>query len=250
MGTAEGGSCLVITTLASGLLFYLGMRKQRLAAVVERTPTTSAAQPVAGGRIEVTGTVVAGEKTFETLVPGRRAVWCHLSIEEVDDSGHDETRRTVFDDLRTAEFIVDDRSGRTARVVPPQARSSLVTSDSAKAGTREQVLARLKKIGVTGFNPKKLAWKEKALYVGDTVYVLGRGEVVAGPPEADGYRTMSATEQLVMRGTPEAPLVLAAMTEARYLQHLKGKAASYFIWGLVIAAAGALVSVLASLASG
>ena len=58
-----------------------------------------------GDQVEVKGKVVAGTKTFESLVPGRRAVWCHLLVEEVDDVGHDETRRTIFDDIHTAEFM-------------------------------------------------------------------------------------------------------------------------------------------------
>jgi len=249
VGTVEGGTWLVATTLTSGLLFYLGMRKRRLVSIVQATPTTSAAEPVSGERIEIAGRVVAAERTFESLVPSRRAVWCHLHVEEVDDVGHDETRRTIFDDLHTAEFIVDDSSGRTARVVSPEVRGSLTTKESARTGSREQVLARLKKIGVTGFDPKKLSWRETALYVGDPVYVLGRGETVEGAPEADGYRTMAPTQQLVMRGTHEAPLVLAAMTEEDYLRDLTKKSSSYFIWALVVAAFGSLVSLGASFVS-
>jgi hypothetical protein len=157
-----------------------------------------------------------------------------------------ETRRTIFDDLHTAEFMVDDRSRKMARVVPTAVRGSLTTQESARAGSREQVLARLKKIGVTGFDPNKLAWRETALYVGDSVNVLGRGEAVEGPREADGYRTMTPTQQLVMRGSLNAPLVIAAMTEQVYLRQLTKKTSSYFVWALVVAAVGSIVSVLAS----
>ena len=249
METAKGGLFLVMTTLASGVLFYLAMRKRRHARVVERTPTTSATRPVTGNEVEVKGEVVAAEKTFESLVPRRRAVWCHLLVEEVDDAGHDETRRTILDDIHTAEFMVDDRSGKMARVVPARTRGGLTTKESARVGSREQVLARLKKAGVTGFDPKKLSWRETALYVGDSVYVLGRGESVEGPPEADGYRTMQPSQQLVMRGSLDAPLVIAAMTEDDYLDQLRSKAASYLVWAFVVAAVGSIVSLLAALSS-
>jgi hypothetical protein len=247
--TAKGGFFLVMTTLASGVLFYLAMRKRRLALVVERTPTASATRPVTGDQVEVKGKVVAEKKTFESLVPGRRAVWCHLVVEEVDDVGHDETRRTIFDDIHTAEFMVDDRSGKMARVVPASMRGGLTTKESARVGSREQVLARLKKIGVTGFDPGKLSWRETALYVGDSVYVLGHGESVEGPPEADGYRTMRPTQQLVMRGSLDAPLVIAAMTEDDYVAEVRSKAAFYVVWAIVVAVAGSVLSLLAALSS-
>jgi hypothetical protein len=170
-------------------------------------------------------------------------------VEEVDDVGHDETRRTILDDIHAAEFMVDDRSGKMARVVPARTRGGLTTKESARVGSREQVLARLKKTGVTAFDPKKLSWRETALYVGDSVYVLGRGESTEGPPEADGYRTMQPSQQLVMRGSLDAPLVIAAMTEGDYLAQLRRKAASYLIWAFVVAAVGSLVSLLAALSS-
>jgi hypothetical protein len=57
---------------------------------------------------------------------------------------------------------------------------------------------------------------------------------------------MTPTQQLVMRGSLNAPLVIAAMTEQVYLRQLTKKTSSYFVWALVVAAVGSIVSVLAS----
>jgi hypothetical protein len=60
---------------------------------------------------------------------------------------------------------------------------------------------------------------------------------------------MRPTQQLVMRGSLDAPLVIAAMTEDGYLDQLRSKAASYLMWALVVAVVGSLVSLLAALSS-
>ena len=73
---------------------------------------------------------------------------------------------------------------------------------------------------VKGVVPSRLVWKERGLFVGDPVYVLGPAEAAAGPPQSEGYRAGPST-QLVLRSGPASRLTIAAMTEEAYLARLK-----------------------------
>jgi hypothetical protein len=156
------------------------------------------------------------------------------------------------------DFLVDDGSGRMARAVPRVHENAVVAldadrqSDSETEGSLERVLELLRAKGHTDFELPKLSWTERALYVGDPVYVLGHAEATVGPPVADGYRS-TPSSQLVLRGTADRPLTIAAMTEEQFVAELKSRAGLYFgcatavaIIGLV----GSLVALMSDCAAG
>jgi hypothetical protein len=250
VGTPEGTVWATVTAVVAAALAYMGARKNRLARLVERTPTTSAASAHGGDLVEIKGRVVAAERTLETLRAGRDAVWTDLQIEEYSETpGNDPSWDTILHRTRAVEFHVDDGTGRVASVVL-MARENAVTTlgDVAHPVFAGKFLERIRKIlqdsGKTAFDPEQLRWTERALCVGDPVYVLGPAEVTTGPPVVQGYRSIPSS-QLVMRDTRESPLTVAAMTEEAFVAKLKGSAWGYFGCAAAVAVLGLIVSALA-----
>ncbi|HEY3815957.1 MAG TPA: GIDE domain-containing protein [Polyangiaceae bacterium] len=232
--------------VAAGFAFA-GARRMKRARLVERTPTTPAASLEGGEVVEIKGRVVAAEQTLLAPISRRAAVWMHVKVVEAQGS----STSTLLDEARAVEFFIDDGSGRMARAVPEATADAVFALDAEKRwdnedqGSREHVVALLEANDKKGFELTHLSWTERALYVGDPVYVLGRAEAGVGPPVVAGYRT-TPSSQLVLRGTREAPLTIAAMTEEQYLRKLKSGAATYFGCAMVVAVLGVIATVFAS----
>jgi hypothetical protein len=235
-----------ITAAVTAGLAYAGVRQMKRARLVERTPTTSAASLEGGEVVEVKGRVVAAEQTLETPLSRRSAVWFHVEVKEAQGS----SSRTLVDQVRAVDFLIDDGSGRMARVVPRAHEKAVVALDADRQwenetdGLRKWVLELLRAKGHEDFEPTKLSWTERALFAGDPVYVLGHAEPVVGPPVADGYRSVPSS-QLVLRGTADAPLTIAAMTEEQFVAELKSRAGMYFGCATAVAVLGLVASLVA-----
>jgi hypothetical protein len=246
VGTPDALAWAGIASAVTAAIAYGGVRQRRRARLVERTPTTSAASLEGGEVVEIKGRVVAAEQTLETPLSRRSAVWMHVKVKEAQGS----SSTTLVDEARAVEFLIDDGSGRMARAVPRAHENGVVAHDSdgqwenETEGPREHVLELLRASGHKDFDPTKLSWTERALFVGDPVYVLGHAEPIVGPPVADGYRS-NPSSQLVLRGTAEAPLTIAAMTEEQFVARLKSSAATYFGCATAVAIIGFVVSLVA-----
>ncbi len=278
MGAPEATALAIVTAAVSVSFVVFGARQMRRARQVRRTPTTSAAKPEGGGLVEVKGLVAAAEESIEAPLAGREAVWAHTQVEEYQDSGDDGSWLTLVDEIKAFEFQVDDESGRTARVVPLAKENGIVTGAmdamwhplpssefQAKLEAQEgrpavtntfkgqpcpdRLLALLAARGWDGktkkFDPTKLRWRERALFVGDPVYVLGPAEVTKAPPMVRGYRSAPSESQLVMRGTATAPLTIAAMTEERYIGELTSAGQGFFGCAGIVAVLGLILSLVA-----
>src|SRR5579883_1302744 len=167
MGAPEAVVWGLISGLTSMGFALAGLRSRRRARLVADTPTSPATRGEPGDRVEIRGRVVAEGATIEAPLSGRQAVWVHVQVSEEQGS----SRTTLVESVRAVPFLVDDGSGRTARV-EPRASSDGVAEfdatiggswDAAHEGRRERVEALLKKSGKTGYDPKRLTWSERAL---------------------------------------------------------------------------------------
>ena len=198
-----GGVLLLI-----GLGVMLGARKNlaRRRRILD-TPTTKIAQAPASGLIEVDGVIAPSEQgAFQAPFSGRWAVWAKVSVEEHRGSGKNARWVTILSEVAERAFLVDDRSGEIARVMPEGANVILETQRVASSGTFQDAPPHLagflasRGISTQGwlFN-KALRYQEQLLMPGDHLYAIG-------PCRRD-----ASGQQGAFRDGPQGQLVLFAM---------------------------------------
>jgi len=244
VGVPEAIGLGVATSIVAAIAAVAGRQELRKARLVERTPTTPGTSTQGGAVVEVKGRVAPAGQVVERRFAPRDAVWLHVHIEDHDGS----SSTVLLDEVQAVAFHVDDGSGRMARVEPDRTQFAVTLGTEPGWGSekdRGRVLELLAHRHVKDFVPARLAWKERGLFVGDPVYVLGPAEALAGPPQSEGYRAGPST-QLVLRSTTASRLTIAAMTEEAYLARLKKGGKGCLTFAVVMTVLGIVLTTLAA----
>jgi hypothetical protein len=234
----------VATSIVAAIAAVAGRQELRKARLVERTPTTPGTSTQGGAVVEVKGRVTPAGQVVERRLAPRDAVWLHLRVEDHDGS----SSRVLLDEVQAVAFLVDDGSGRMARVEPDRTQFAVTLETEPGWGSerdRGRVLELLAHRHVEDVVPSRLVWKERGLFVGDPVYVLGPAEAAAGPPQSEGYRAGPST-QLVLRSRPAARLTIAAMTEEAYVARLKKGGRGCLTFAVLVTLVGITLTTLAA----
>ena len=212
------------------VLFYIGMSRQRLAQLIEETPTTQTNMISTFGLYEIKG-VVEADRTLETPGTGEPCVWYRVVVEQIVERyggiGRHRGTQRYWEVTRNEElgvtFKVRDEGGTFpvnpsgARVdapkIPIEGQDSLLQFlglDSLMSGQRISV------------------W---SLAPGTEVYVLGEVQ-----PDAGGKNSIG-------RGHGDYPFVISHRQEHELLLSAAAGAWGYLLGGgLAIIAGGLMIA--------
>ena len=219
-----------VLTVVGVILFYVGMSRQRLAQLIEETPTTVSNMISTFGLYEIKG-VIEAERTLDTPGTGEPCVFYKVLVEQVVERyggiGRHRGRQRHWEVTRNEElgvtFNVRDAGGTfpvnpsgaqvDAPKVPIEGQDSLLQFlglDSMVSGQRISV------------------WSLKP---GTEVYVLGEVQ-----PDAGGKNSLG-------RGHGEYPFVISYQKEHELLRSATAGAWAWmFGGGLAIIVAGLMVA--------
>jgi hypothetical protein len=228
---------IVLVFSAIGMLTNVKnmQRRSRILAA----PTTPIAQAPGQGPVEVVGTILPGEEgLIQSPFGFVQAVWVRVRILEYRGNRKRGSWVLIHQEEDGRPFLLDDRSGQTARVYPkgahvmgtPRTASSSGTFNDAQPHIEAFLRSRnLQSTGLLGFN-KRMKYEEATLQPHQTLYAIGPSTRAPGPPMSDGYRMVPGS-MLVLQGhgNGEHELLLSDKGEAALAKELR----SGFLWSAI-----------------
>jgi hypothetical protein len=208
----------IIAIIIGIVLFFKGLSRQRLAQLIEDTPTSRTTDINSFGLVEIKGTIECDDCT-ETPGSGDPCVWYRVVVEERETSfgGRGRSSRwiTTRDEEFGVTFQVNDGYG-TFDVTPWGAQ---VDVPEITEGDRS-ALASFLTIDCFMENQKVSVW---ALYPGTEVYVLGEVQP-------------HASRNAIGRGEGAYPFVISNREESEFL-----RSTSTGAWGWMLGSAVAII---------
>ena len=203
------GAHAVFTGLSSVMalwLLYLMFSRQRMARLIEDTPT-SKIRSAAQGLVELVGQVEAGGYApLLSPLAGRPCLWYRFTVEELQRRGRNTEWRTVERGSSDRPILLRDETGScwiqpaAAEVHPRQRRRW--------EGNRRWPLGNVVQTGVLGaLLARRYRYTEEWLQEGDPLYALGWFESRGGGREATDAQ--SVARQIISSWKADYPTLLA-----------------------------------------
>jgi hypothetical protein len=161
------GCVLSLKEAVAGQEMLAGFRDLERRRQVLETPTSSIDAAPETGRVEIKGTIVAGE---DGILPspfgGEEVVWFRIRVEEERGSGKHKNWAMLVDESGARTFYVDDSSSQKAKVVPFSAHVLAAnTSSWTKPSPRILAFLRERELETTNrsrrYKEERLVWAER-----------------------------------------------------------------------------------------
>ncbi|HEX2571680.1 MAG TPA: DUF3592 domain-containing protein [Polyangia bacterium] len=199
---------VVFLLIGPGLILaaFFGKRTRSLRAL-KKVVATSIRDVQVGQRVKIVGRLVHGENALTAPLSGRSCACYRVTVTEAgDDCDHQ-----VLDEIRSADFFVEDGSGKALVRLSGRAQLIIVEDVHRSSGTFNDPTPELKAFlerhgqssrGVLGVFNRSLKYVEGVLEQGEQVAVVGvaRLESDPDPHAAHGYREPASRLVLVPPG--------------------------------------------------